>query len=327
MPEWMAGNLWLFVQAALAIVMVEQLRRRVFPAVLRAPQPELVLDVWGPLALVMPMLFFVSRVETTVRGEGWVTAGGPVVVGLLGLAMGLAVYRHRAIPMSIGEEENRITLRMRDVVAWTGVGALLVLLAAAHDLTIWIGQCAFAVGAVLLWINTPDEPPAAMLRGGGHDDAAAAQVGFGMMLALLCAAGQGGASLMMSGSAVGISAGMMIMAAAMSLAAAAQLVGPVAAIRLGGWAAAYGVLLGLGLLAAVRLLPTVIQAIQIHRVGPIGRIASGFGAYALEGCLMLVFGAAALMLQRMSHDAARAALGWSVLALAALLAAWRLASM
>src|SRR5690606_41592695 len=62
----------------------------------------------------------------------------------------------RSIPMSIGEEENRITLRMRDVVAWTGVGALLVLLAAAHDLTIWIGQCAFAVGAVLLWIRSEE---------------------------------------------------------------------------------------------------------------------------------------------------------------------------
>lgn len=326
MPEWMAGNLWLFVQAALAIVMVEQLRRRVFPAVLRAPQPELVLDVWGPLALVMPMLFFVSRVETTIRGEGWVMVGGPVVVGLLGLAMALAVQRHQTVPMSSGEKENRITLQIRDVVAWTGVGALLVLLAAAHDLTIWIGQCAFAVGAVLLWVNTPDELPAAMQRGGGHD-AAAAQVGFGMMLALLCAAGQGGASLMVSGSAASISAAMMIMAAAMSLAAAAQLAGPVAAIRLGGWAAAYGVLLGLGLFAAVRLLPNVVQAVQTHSVGPIGRIVSGFGAYALEGCLLLAFGAVVLTLQRMTHDAARAALGWSVLVLAALLAAWRLASM
>ena len=45
-------------------------------------------------------------------------------------------------------------------LACAGSACLLLLLGAAHDLTIWIGQCVFAIAAVLVWINTPDVPPA-----------------------------------------------------------------------------------------------------------------------------------------------------------------------
>ena len=36
---------------------------------------------------------------------------------------------------------------------------LLLLLGAAHDLTVWTGQCTFAIAAVLLWMNTPHPGP------------------------------------------------------------------------------------------------------------------------------------------------------------------------
>ena len=32
---------------------------------------------------------------------------------------------------------------------------LLLMLGAAHELNIWVGQCIFALAALVLWINTP----------------------------------------------------------------------------------------------------------------------------------------------------------------------------
>ena len=50
----------LFVQAALAVVALHLLNRRVFPHMRVARQPELVADVWAPLAMVLPLLFLAA---------------------------------------------------------------------------------------------------------------------------------------------------------------------------------------------------------------------------------------------------------------------------
>src|SRR5262245_18791392 len=79
----------LAAQAILSVVTVEQFRRRVFPAVGGLRQPEVVMDVWGPLALVLPMLFFIAQTKYSVRGAGWMPVGAPAMCGVLALGAAL----------------------------------------------------------------------------------------------------------------------------------------------------------------------------------------------------------------------------------------------
>jgi hypothetical protein len=198
----------------------------------------------------------------------------------------------------------------------------LLLLGAAHDLTLWMGHTAFLIAALLLWLNTPDmyqhsddAPP----------DAAQLRAGAGIGIALLGAIGAGVATIWIAPDHERFSGAMMLATAAMTLGAAARYASPAIAIRLGLWAAVYGVLFGLGLLSMARLLPATLQIVRGESSHGINRIAFGFGAYSIEAVSLLVVVGIALIQDRIDRTSARI-IGFAIVIGASLLAAWRLAA-
>ncbi len=310
MPEWPI-IVPLVAQCACAVFTVEMLRRRVFGAIHHFQQPRLIHDVWAPLALVLPMMFLIGRIDGDVRGVGWIPIGAPVFCAVAALGLAALVSGAFQLPISLMPP-------LQAIAAWTGAGVLLLLLGAAHHLTLWMGQCAFAVAAMLLWFNTPDEPATDEMTPGQL------RAGFGMTLALAGAIGQGMAAMYVNEIYAGVSGAMMIATAAASLAAATCLTGPNVTIRLGGWSATYGILLGLGLLSLMRLFPEALHAARNGATRPINRIAFGFGSYWIEGAAMLFLAATALVVMR-QPTALRRLCGIVLIGSAVALAGWRLA--
>lgn len=307
----MISWLLLLLQATLAVLAVAQLRL-VLKSATDPTYRSLVLDVWGPVTAVAPMLFFVGRVDGSVAGAGWIPLGGPIACGVIALGLALIV-KDRAGGDRIG---------FRTIAAWTGAGIVLLLLGAAQHLTLWLGQCAFATGAVLLWLNTPTGEAvgaAANPRGDAH-------VGWLLVGALGCAVGQGIVALLVSPGAVGISGGVMVAYAVAVIVMVARSAGGGAGLRLGGWAAAYGVLLGLGGLALVHLLPQTVRALTEQHTQTTAHVAYGFGHYAGEATALVALGGAAVVLRRLDR-AVQTVAGAAVLALAVAAVTWRLAVM
>lgn len=309
MVEW-SGIIALVAQALCAAAVVDQLRRNVFPALHQLNAPSLITDVWAPLAIVMPMVFFLYRATSgSVAGIAWMGVGAPVAVATAGLGGALIVKRW-----------EHAAFNSTSIAMWTGSGLTLLLLGAAHDLTMWMGQFALALAAVLLWVNTPDEsddltnPGAMQLR-----------AGWGLMLAVLAAGAQGAASMFVPAEWTMISGGIVVASSVMSLAAAARLAGAEAATRISGWAMSYGILLALGVLSLLRLVPAAYAAAHNEFVTPVRRVAFGFGTYWLEGTIAMSFALAAVGLMR-APTAVRRIIGFGLIVAAAVLAAWRLAS-
>jgi hypothetical protein len=306
-------------QAALAILTIELIRRNVFPRLPRLELPGLIIDVWAPVAIVLPMLFFAARIQGTVRGIGWMATGAPVMCALLAVGAALMIGfsdSHRAL--------NRV--RPRLWMACAAGGLLMLLLGVAHDLTIWMGQCAFALGAVVLWMNTPELLPEKGDASRPLDDNSAA-AGFSMIVALGCGLVQGAISLKVDDRFAPICGALVMANAGMIVAWAARTAGPGVAIRIGGWAAIYGITLGLGVLSLLMMIPQAMHVLREEPVSRAMRVANGFGMYALEGTLLIA--AAAIMA---SGSALRVRKIWLyrvagllLIGAAAALSGWRLA--
>ncbi|MHC4948142.1 MAG: hypothetical protein ACYTG1_07755 [Planctomycetota bacterium] len=297
------------LQAALAVVALHQLVRHVLPGLARLAHAALLLDVWGPVALVLPMMFMAGRVDGSVRGPGWIAVGGPVVCGLVALGGALAVGRSPRPAV-------------RAAVVWTGTGLVLLLLAAAHELTVWAGQCAFAAGAVILWMNTPDAKPAG---DASRDDEPSAPY-TAMLVVLVCALGQGLAAFAAPADLAAVSGALMVTQAAMAVTAAAVLAGPDAALRLGGWAAALGVIFALGVMSLCTVMPQVVRLFGAEGPVPVQRVAYGFGSYATEALGLALLAAAATGAGVLAGWGRRVA-GLATVVAASVLAAWRLAGL
>ena len=311
MVEW-TSILPLAAQAMFAVLMVEQLRRKVFISIDDRAVSALMTDVWAPVAIVLPMMFFTARIHGDVAGAGWMPIGGPVVAAVLALGLALCTAAR-------SEPTHRAAGPVTSIqfLIWGSVGVVLLLLGAAHDLTMWMGQCAFAIVAVLLWMNTPDASHAEQLT------PTQLRAGWGMTMALLCALAQGMATLYVPSAHLNVSCGLVLGGVAMSLAAAARLAGADAVMRIGGWAMTYGFLAGLGAISLVRLTPQVIRAIQSGSADPVHRIAYGFGAYSIEAIAAIAVAGGAAFLMRWRGRAALV-IGLAVIIAAACLAAWRI---
>lgn len=307
MVDW-TGTIVLAVQALFAVIAIDQLRRHVFPALHLLRARALITDVWAPLAIILPMLFFLARTDQgSVRGAAWIGLGGPIVAALIGLAGALIVNR-----------PGFASINLNAIAVWTGAGLVLLLLGAAHHLTLWVGQCSFALAAVFLWVNTPDEVDDA-----SQISAPQFRAGLGMMVALVAGACQGATSIFVPEHMVVISATIAVASAVMLMTAAARFAGSDAGLRIAGWTIAYGVLLALGVLSLLRLIPAAYQAAAQGVAPPIQRIAHGFGAYWVEATLALSHGVAAVTLMRLPR-AFKRIIGIILIAAAAILAAWRL---
>ena len=223
----------LFVQAALAVVGLQLLRHTARTATGVGGGPNVIINVLAPLALVGPMVLLVGRIDGSVHGLGWIPIGGPVACGMFALACALIV----------GNQFDQRTAALRPLLlaTWVSTGVVMLLVAATHELTISVGQCAFTLAAVILWLNTPQRASV------GTSPAKAS--GSGILwpaLALVCSLGQGIAALMIDPSLAGYSGALMVTYAAMGAAIFACVCGTTAALSVGGWATVYGVLFALG---------------------------------------------------------------------------------
>lgn len=304
----------LIVQAVLAVVALHLLNRRVFPQLRFARHPELVADVWVPLAMVLPMVFLAGHVDSTVRGIGWVPIGGPICAGILAMGAAMVASRGRGHIAPPG---------WAALVCWAAAGLVLLMLGAAHDLTIWTGQCAFALAAVLLWMNTP---VVGHSSGGAVTEHSASAGGWWLALVLLCAIGQGVAGLLITGRWSAVSAAMMVAYAGAAGAGAAVLAAPGWAMRIGGWSAAVGMLLGIGLISLLELMPQALAVVLLPQAGVRAQVAHGFGAYALEAVLLLLLPAAAVAAIRLPRRSAEL-IGAGIVVIGAAVATWRVSGL
>lgn len=297
----------LLLQSALAVLTIEVLRRRVWPKLHHTAYPELVIDVWGPIILIMPALFLVGRVDGSVANS-WIPIAGPIGVGALGIGAAMMVSPPTE-PSPLHQP-----IRLVSLICWAFVGVFLLLLGAAHELTIGTGQLTFAIAAVMLWMHTPVAVP----NHKSQDDPEAA-IGRWLMISLALAVGHGWVARSVDPGFAPISGAILMMTGGAALVAAAAQLGPNGATRLAGWAAALGPMFGIGVLSLMNLIPGVIAARDAWTTS----IAFGFGRFAPEAVALIVLAALVAMLA--TRRRTLPAVGIVLILLAATGIAWRLA--
>ncbi|HRP63883.1 MAG TPA: hypothetical protein PK400_11355 [Phycisphaerales bacterium] len=287
----------LVVQALIAMLGLRWWRQAALPNLPATRHPELILDVWGPIALILPLLFAVRWVGNTVEGTGWLPIGAPILCGAAAAAFAL-IFGDRRADADRFDDESHLPLQL--IAASVVAGLALLLLGAAHTMTVWIGQCAFALAAIILWINTPDLDHA-QSRATPTDPQHIASMG--MLLFLMCSIGQGVVAWSLPPDMRVWSAILLVASPIAALALTAWHAGQVACIRLGIWAATLGVLFALGLLALSHMMPRVLRMFAAEIDPAPSVVARGFGAYALEATLLLVLAVAIMAALRLPRGA------------------------
>jgi hypothetical protein len=265
-------------------------------------------------------LFLTGRVEASVGAAGWPMLGGPVMLGVIAVAAALLV----------GEGGKKLEPGWRAIACWAGVGLVLFLLGAAHELTVWVGQACFALAAVMLWINTPSAEPS---RATSSVRPAVRRAGWAMFATLVFAAAQGFVLSRLVADATAIGVVIALAYAGVGLATSAALAGRAWAIRVGGWSASVGVLLSIGLLSLLHLLPqTRLMLVDPLRPpagasGPASpQVAYGFGHFAPEAVVLVVLPLVIPVLGRLSATSRRI-VGGVLLVVAAAVMASRVAQL
>ena len=319
MPPLLTNVIAIAGLAAASLISLLVFRRRILPALPAVRTGGMVLEVWGPLALVAPLVALAFRGGWSMSGVGWAVVGAPVVVGLVALGAALSLRQAAGGPPGrAGDGEHVVT--MRAAATWAAAGVLLVLLAANDRLSVIAGQSTLAIAAVLLWLNTPDVP---------HDQAATPSEGrlSGGLLALVASAAV--ATLLMTWAGDRVIPAMVaivLLHAALVVGSAASLGGRAVALKIGGWAACYGVLFGIGCAGLARLLPQILDVARANTPQVAEDLAYGFGQYAWEGVAMALLGLAAVVAVAASAGF-RKAIGYSALVVAVVLTVVRLAQM
>jgi hypothetical protein len=316
------------LQAMLAAAALHLVRWYVLPGLVRARQPQIIVDVWLPVAMAAPFVLAALRLGADVKGIGWTALGGPIVIAMLGAGFAMIAAHGRFDPFgerTLLHEEDAPALwplPARIVGAALIAGLVLLMLGAAHMMTVWIGQAAFALAAIVLWINTPDDLPGSE-RPSQHETLA----GWATIGVVLLAAGQAVASLWIAPEHVAYSALIMLAHAGVIVAMSAFIAGPGIASRLGLWAASVGVLASLGILSLTHVLPRAIHAWTAEYIDPQPpQVAYGFGAYAFEATALLVLAPAMIALARLERTLQIIA-GIAILLAALALVAWRVPAM
>lgn len=277
----------LLVQATLAVVGLELLRK-VFRSTCKVSSPKgITLDVVLPIAIVFPLALQATRVENSVSGFGWIAIGGPVVCGLVAAGCSFIVGK------SIKDQDDPIGVF--SIIMWLASGVVLLLLAAANELTIPVGQCVFAIAAISLWLNTPtDQLP----NDAGDNDQDRNSAGFGWVLGLGVA--QAAVALFIEKDLARISSTLMMVYAIMALAIIASLGGPVRVIRVGGWVACYGVLFAIGFMTLMQLVPMTRVVLESGDGEKFIHVAKDFGIFAPEAVMLIALAGYSMLLKRLS---------------------------
>ncbi|MHC5028356.1 MAG: hypothetical protein ACYTGR_16515 [Planctomycetota bacterium] len=305
----------LTLQSTLALAGLALLRHGVLPGLAQMRHPALMLDIWGPMMLVLPLLGLAVTTPATIGAGGWIGLGGPVVVAWLGLATGLLAARSRVeIPP------------VSTVALWTAAGAILLLLGATHEMAVWMGQCSFAAAAVMLWIFSPLAPDRATST---STSIAGRRAGLALFAAVGGAVGQAAIAASLPPEAKPIAGALAIGTATVGLALIAAQAGASSAIRVGGWIGTYGVLMGLGVISLAHVIPQLGRIAASAIAGdpaPLDvstAVARGFGSVAAEATALIVLAPVAHILA-VRGGRVRWLLGTVILVAAAVVAGIRL---
>jgi len=127
---------------ALGMLMLLIVQRSVLPSLCDDVIRRLALDVWIPATLITPLLGFAVRVEGSIDGPGQLVVSIPLIVGLFAACV-------------VCQWRPSIAFARRPSIYLLAIAIFVMLVGAAHDVDLWTGQAAFAIGAVVLWLVTP----------------------------------------------------------------------------------------------------------------------------------------------------------------------------
>ena len=300
----------LLVQATLAVVGLELLRKAFRSTLKDDTSKSITLDVILPIAIVLPLALQATRVEASVSGIGWISIGGPVVCGLIAVGCSFIVGK------SIKDQNG--PLSEFSIIVWLASGVVLLLLAAVNELTIPVGQCVFAIAAIVLWLNTPTDKS---LNQSSDSDQEMSSDSFSWVLGLAVA--QSVVALLIDKDLARISSTIMMVYAFMAMAIIASLCGPLSVLRVGGWVACYGVFFAIGFMTLMQLVPMARVVFNSGDGEKYIHVAKDFGIFAPEAVMLIAFAGLAMLQKRLS-DISGMIWGGVVLVIAIAWCVWKL---
>jgi len=302
----------LVIQIGLGLLMVGIWTRLVLPLLRRPGHTPMLTDLWLPMAIALPAVLsmLAVRIEADPAGRGLVSVlplagmlgGGAALLGggRRGWDDAAALGRSAASPTGGLLPGPPPSTLPGSGLAWIFAGLVMVLLAALHQLPIWVGQTIFAFAIGLMWVMLGE--PEAPAPGDDEDlDRRRAGSSLGALIVLSLGVVQWLAGPV----GPGWLEPPLLTTAALLLVTVAAATPPIG-MRLAGWTATMAVLFGLGGLSLEHLVREGLGAAG-GRVPEI-LVATGFGHFAPEGMVLIGLGGLAVAAEAL-RPAARRGIG------------------
>lgn len=261
------GLLPMLMVLLVAALFVRAWMKSILPVVARLdehdPRAALWCDAMLPVLFALPFLGLAlrtGRADLAASG-GWLLVAGPVLIGGVsgGLALTLPTAQNRFAPRADAPQRALFT-----ALAWLAAGLALLLLSAIGSLSLLVGQTLLAIGAVLLWVVAPGEAASSdrstRSRSGSTSTSSssgtiallfALAIALAALIAILPAPWHVAAVTVHAGSAI------ILLTANLrtgSGGGGGGVNGNSLTLRIAGWTAVHGSLLGLGTLSLITLI-------------------------------------------------------------------------
>ena len=294
---------------------------------------RLSLDVWLPLAAIVPVVVSAFAASAESRHAAWLAVGFPIWPCVGALGFWLASNASHTIgsgashsPVSAGSAHTGVsTGLMRALIAVAAVAVYLMLLAASDGLPLLVGHVAMGIAVLLLWLNVPDDDIRKSTFPGGGTERSSQLSGERLLMGIvLMSAVQASVVLILGSGALHtasllLAAGWLVLLVSLVL----MIAGSGFALRLAAWAAVFGVLFGTAahaLRVSYRSLFSVVLASDTeipHYIPSLSSVvARGFGGFAYEATALLVAGVIGLSSLVMWRRGDRLIMGVAVMLIA-----------
>lgn len=242
------GLLPLLMVLLVAALFVRAGMMSILPALARMdehdPRTALWCDAMLPVLFTLPFLGLALRSDRAdlAASGGWLLVAAPVLIG--GISGGLALTAASDRSASSTDPSRALFA----AILWCAAALALLLLSAIGSLSLLVGQTLLAIGAVLLWVVAPTDTPPTQSRHNATPAFATTALLFALAIALAALIAIIPAPWHVA--AVILHAVSIIILLTATLRAAASGL----TLRLAGWTAVHGSLLGLGTLSLITLI-------------------------------------------------------------------------